>query len=202
LNGSQITNERRYGLALVGGPSKNLIELDSLLFPNFSMQDYMPLSAVPQPALYVPLLQQLLATNFEQPARLTRAAMSGPLVFDMMEDLPTTDINAEQVDMNMKPSSADRAVKAGGDHPPSMDSEECTFEVDIVVYDTDEEENEVLLLKNWEGVMAKEYKDFDKHRHSYQRKIQELENKLKGPTLAYKTWRLKLKISRHYTMRD
>jgi hypothetical protein len=29
-----------------------------------------------------------------------------------------------------------------------------------------------------------------------------LENKLKGPTLAYKTWRLKLKISRHYTMRD
>jgi hypothetical protein len=41
----------------------------------------------------------------------------------MMEDLPTTKISAEQVDMNIETSSANRAMEFGVDHPPSMDYE-------------------------------------------------------------------------------
>jgi hypothetical protein len=67
----------------------------------------MPLLEVPQPVLYVPPLQQLLATILDQPPRPTRAALSGASVFNMMEDLPTTNINAEQVDMNMELSSTE-----------------------------------------------------------------------------------------------
>jgi hypothetical protein len=52
-NGPQFTNQWRFELALIGGPSKNLIKLNSLSLPNFPMYNYMPLSAVPQPALYV-----------------------------------------------------------------------------------------------------------------------------------------------------
>jgi hypothetical protein len=40
-NGSQITNLRWFVLTLVGGPSKNLMESDSLSLTNFSTHDYM-----------------------------------------------------------------------------------------------------------------------------------------------------------------
>jgi hypothetical protein len=55
-SGPQLTNPRRFGLALVGGPSENLMESKTLLLPNFPMQDYTLLSVVLQPTLYVPLL--------------------------------------------------------------------------------------------------------------------------------------------------
>jgi hypothetical protein len=94
----------------------------------------MPLLAILQQTLYVPPPQQLFATIFDQPEQLTRTALSCPLFFDMMEDIPTTDIIAKQMDMNKEPSYANRIVEAGGDHPPSMDSEECTLEVNIVSF--------------------------------------------------------------------
>jgi hypothetical protein len=108
--------------------------------------------------------------------------VSGPSVFDMMEDLPTTNINVEQVDMNIEPNSADRTLNAGGNHLSSMDSKECASEVDVVVQDIDEENNEVLPPGNWKGVIEEdydqlyrhfhiEYKDFDKLHCSYKRKI-------------------------------
>jgi hypothetical protein len=55
-NRPQLVNQRRFGLALVGGPSENLMESKTLLLPNFPMQDYTLLSVVLQPTLYVPLL--------------------------------------------------------------------------------------------------------------------------------------------------
>jgi hypothetical protein len=126
---------------------------------NFPTQEYTPLSTVLQPTLYVPPLQQLLKRILDQTTQPTRAALSGPLVFNMMEDLSQTDINAEQVEMNMEPSIADRAVEAGGDHPPLMDYEEHTLEVDVVVLDTDGEDNKVLPSENWQGIMEKDYNE-------------------------------------------
>jgi hypothetical protein len=55
-SGPQLTNPRRFGLALVGGPSKNPMELDSLSLPNFPTQNHTSLSMVPQLVLYVPPL--------------------------------------------------------------------------------------------------------------------------------------------------
>jgi hypothetical protein len=78
-NGPQITNQRWFRLALVGGPSENLMELDSLLLPNFLIQGYTPLSARLQLALYVPPLQQLLTTILDQLAQPTHAIVSGNL---------------------------------------------------------------------------------------------------------------------------
>jgi uncharacterized protein YydD (DUF2326 family) len=117
--------------------------------------------------------------------------MNGPLVFNMMEDLPTIGITAEQVGMNMESNSTTRVVEASGNHPPSMNSKEYTPKVNVVVHDTDEEDNEVLLLGNWKGVTEEdydqfyrhlhaEYKDFDKCHYSYQCKIHGLEGKLKS----------------------
>jgi predicted RNase H-like nuclease (RuvC/YqgF family) len=72
----------------------------------------------------------------------------------------------------------------------SMDFEDCGLEVNVAVKDSDEEDNEVLLPKNWKGVTKEHYdqlyrhlhvenKDFNKRHCSNQRKIHGLEGKLK-----------------------
>jgi hypothetical protein len=71
-------------LALLGGPSKNLLKSNSLLLPNFPVQDYKPLSEVAKVAVPVLLLQELFATILKQPLQPLCVAMSGQLVFDMM----------------------------------------------------------------------------------------------------------------------
>jgi hypothetical protein len=47
------------------------------------------------------------------------------------------------MDMNMESSKADRAVEANRDHPSLMDSNECSSEIDVVVQNTNEEDNQV-----------------------------------------------------------
>jgi hypothetical protein len=71
------------------------MESDSLSLPNFSTQDYTPLSAVSQLPLHVPLLHELLARILDQPTQPVPAGVDDPLIFDMMEDLSTTNINVE-----------------------------------------------------------------------------------------------------------
>jgi hypothetical protein len=158
---------------LLGGPSENLLELKSLLLPNFPTQDYLPLSEVANVAVHVPLPQELLATILKQPARPLCMAMNGQLVFDMMEDLSTTDIIAAQVEARTEPSTTGCVVEAGGNHPVSKEVEECGAEVNVGMEDSDEDDDEVLSPGNWKGVMVEdygmlyrhlhaEYKDFDK----------------------------------------
>ena len=60
-------------------------------------------------------------------------ALSSHLVFDMLEDLPMTNIDVEHTQLSMQPNSAIVAMVVGGDHPPSMDSQECTSKVNVVV---------------------------------------------------------------------
>jgi hypothetical protein len=95
LNGHEVTNPRWFGLVLVWGSSQNLLKLDSLLLPNFPTQYYTPLSKVAKLGLYVPRPQELLAIILYQPTQPLHVAMSGQSVFDMIEDLLATDMNAE-----------------------------------------------------------------------------------------------------------
>jgi hypothetical protein len=72
--------------------------------------------------------------------------VDGPSVFDMMEDLPTTNIDVEQVDMSVEPSCTDPAEEAGRDQTPSMDSEDYGLVVSVAKQDSDEEDSKVLLV--------------------------------------------------------
>ena len=102
-----------------------------------------------------------------------------------------TNIDVEHTQLSMQPNSAIVAMVVGGDHPPSMDSQECTSKVNVVVQDTNDDDNKVLPWENWEVISEEayngvyihfygEYKDFDKHHWTYQLKIQNLEDKTKG----------------------
>jgi hypothetical protein len=109
----------------------------------------------------------------------------------MLEDLPVTNIDVEHTQLSTQPSNAVVAMVAGGDHPPSMGSQERTSKINVVVQDTNDDDNKVLPWKNWEVIPEEayngmyrhfygEYKDFDKHHWTYQLKIQNLEDKTKG----------------------
>jgi hypothetical protein len=102
----------------------------------------------------------------------------------MLKDLPTTDISAERLDMDIKSNIVNCAVEAGREHQLSMDSRECTPEIDVVVQDSDEEDNGVLPLGDWKGDTEEDndqlfrhlyvdYKDFDKRHRSYQLKYRD-----------------------------
>ena len=68
VSGPDSNHPWQFGKVLGGGRYENLLDSDSLLLPNFPMQDYTPLSEVVQHALKVPHLQDLLATILNQPA--------------------------------------------------------------------------------------------------------------------------------------
>jgi hypothetical protein len=108
----------------------------------------------------------------------------------MWEDLPMTCINAENADISNEPTTAIVAVVNGGDHLLSMDSEERTLEVNVVVHDVNENNNDELPWQSWLGITKEaydemyrylhaEYKDFEKHHCSSQHKIEVLEDKIK-----------------------
>jgi hypothetical protein len=117
--------------------------------------------------------------------------MSGQLVFDMMEDLLATDITIEQVDTRTEPSTTGCIVKIGGNHPVSKETADYGAKVNVAMEDSNEDDDEVLLLGNWEDVMVEdydmlykhlyaEYKDFDKLHRANQHRIHGLEGELKG----------------------
>jgi hypothetical protein len=111
-------------------------------------------------------------------------------VFDMTEDLPATDINAEQVVMIIGSSNAGCGVEAGGNHVLSTDFEDYALEINVAMPDLEEEEDEEIPSANWEGITVEdydqlyrllhaEYKDFDKRHHSSKCKIQGLDGEIK-----------------------
>jgi hypothetical protein len=169
-----ISNAWQFELASIGEPLENLIESDSLSLLKFSTQDYMSLSAVPQFVLHALHQQQIFATILNRPLQLLCAASSCPSDFNMLEDLPTIDINAEHVEISTEPSGTVIAVVNGRNHLPLMNSQERTTKVDVVVLDTNELDNDELPWQSWPGIMEEdydelyrhlhvEYKDFDKH---------------------------------------
>jgi hypothetical protein len=65
---------------------------------------------------------QFLMAILDRPPQPPHATLSGPLVFDMLEDLLISNINAEHTELSMQPSNAIVAVVVGGNHPPSLGS--------------------------------------------------------------------------------
>jgi hypothetical protein len=90
-----------------GGRYDNLPDLDSLSLPNFLTQDYTPIWEVvqPEPALKVLHSQDLLAAILNQTARPPKQPVPDLSVFEMTEDLPTTNINVEENVMTIEPST-------------------------------------------------------------------------------------------------
>jgi hypothetical protein len=83
--------------------------------------------------------------------------MSGQSVFDMMEDLPATDITTEQVDTRTESNTISCVVEARGNHPVSKEVEDCGAEVNVAMEDSDEDDDEVLPLGYWEGIILEDY---------------------------------------------
>jgi hypothetical protein len=78
-------------------------------------------------------------------------------VFDMMENLPATNITTEKVDTRTEPNTACCVVEAGGNHPVSKKTEDCGAEVNVAMEDSDEDDDEVLPLGYWEGIILEDY---------------------------------------------
>jgi hypothetical protein len=138
-SGPEGNYSRRFGEMLGGGRYENLPDSGSLLLPNFPTQDYMPLSKVVQPVLKVPHLQDLLATILNQPARPLPVPMTDHSVFDLIEDLPATNINAEEEVMTIEPSTVGCGVEASGNQVQSADSGDCGLQIIAAMVEHDEE---------------------------------------------------------------
>jgi hypothetical protein len=105
-SGPEGNHLRWFGEMVGGGQYDNLPDSDSLSLPNFLMQDNTPICEVVQPALKVPHSQDLLATILNQTARPPKQLVPDLSMFDMIEDLPATNINAEEEVMTIEPSTA------------------------------------------------------------------------------------------------
>jgi hypothetical protein len=112
-------------------------------------------------------------------------------VFDMTEDLPTTNINAEEVVMTIEPSTAGCGVEASGKQVQVADSGNCALQRIAAMAEHNEEEDNELSASDWEGVtvedfdrlfrlLRSQYKDFHKHHRSSERTIQGLEGEIKS----------------------
>jgi hypothetical protein len=119
----------RFGEMVGGRRYDNLPYSDSLSLPNFPMQDYTPICEVVQPklALKVPHSQDLLTTILNQTARPPKQPVPDLSVFNMTEDLPTTNINAEEKIMTIEPSTAGCGVEASGKQMQVADSGNCAL---------------------------------------------------------------------------
>jgi predicted RNase H-like nuclease (RuvC/YqgF family) len=82
-------------------------------------------------------------------------------------------------------------VEAAVEHPLSKEREDSGVEVNVAMEDLEEDEDEVLPPRNWEGItledydmlyrlLHSEYRDFDKHHRANQRTVQGLERELKS----------------------
>jgi hypothetical protein len=128
-SGPKGNHPRRFGEMVGGGRYDNLPDSDSLSLPNFPTQDYTPVCEVVQlePALKVPHSQDLLATILNQTTRPPKQPVPDLSVFNMTEDLPTTNINAEEEVMTIEPSTAGCGVEASGKQVQVADSGNCAI---------------------------------------------------------------------------
>jgi predicted RNase H-like nuclease (RuvC/YqgF family) len=109
----------------------------------------------------------------------------------MIEDLPTTNINAEEEVMTIEPSTAGCGVEASGKQVQVADLRNCALQIIAAMAEHDEEEDDELLASDWEGVTVEDfdrlyrllriqYKDFHKRHRSSERTIQGLEGEIKS----------------------
>jgi hypothetical protein len=178
-SGPEGNHPRWFGEMVGGGRYDNLPDLDSLSLPNFSTQDCTPIYEVvqPEPTLKVPHSQDLLATILNQTARPPKQPMPDLSVFNMTEDLPTTNINVEEEVMTIEPRIAGCGVEARGKQVQAADSENCALQRNATLAQHDEEEDNELSASDWEGVTVEDfdrlyrllhsqYKDFHKRHRS------------------------------------
>jgi hypothetical protein len=172
-----------------GGRYDNLPDSDLLSLPNFLTQDYTPICKVVQPALKIPHSYDLLATIMNQTARPPKQAVPDLSVFNMIEDLLATNINAEEEVMTIEPSTTGCGVEASGKQVQVADSGNCALQIIATMAEHDEEEDDELLASGWEGVtvedfdrlyrlLRSQYKDFHKHHRSSECTIQGLEGEI------------------------
>jgi hypothetical protein len=142
-----------------GGRYDNLPDSDSLSLPNFPTQDYMPICEIvqPEPALKVPHSQDLFATILNQMARPPKQPVPDLLVFDMIEDLSTTNINAEEEVMTIEPSTAGCGIEASEKQVQVVDSGNCALQRIAAMVEHDEEEDDELSASDWEGVTVEDF---------------------------------------------
>jgi hypothetical protein len=113
-SGPEGNHPRWFREIVGGGRYDNLPDSDSLSLPNFMTQDYTPICEVIQLVLKVPHSQDLLATILNQTTRPPKQPMPDLSVFDMIEDLPATNISVEEEVMTIEPSTAGCGVEASG----------------------------------------------------------------------------------------
>jgi predicted RNase H-like nuclease (RuvC/YqgF family) len=112
-------------------------------------------------------------------------------VFDMTEELPTTNINAEEEVMIIEPSIVGSSVEASGKKVQITDLGNCALQRITAMAEHDEGEDDELSTNDWEGVMVEDfdrlyrllrsqYKDFYKCHRSSEHTIQGLEGKIKS----------------------
>jgi hypothetical protein len=158
-SGPEGNHPRQFGEMVGGGRYDNLPDSDSLSVPNFPTQDYTPVCEVvqPEPALKVPRSQDLLATILSQTTRPPKQPVPDLSVFDMTEDLPTTNINAEEEVMIIEPSIVGSGVEASGKQVQVTDLGICALQRIVAMVEHDEGEDDELSANDWEGIMVEDF---------------------------------------------
>jgi predicted RNase H-like nuclease (RuvC/YqgF family) len=135
--------------------------------------------------------QDLLATILNQTARPPKQPVPDLSVFDMTEDLPTTNINAEEEVMTIEPNIAGCIVEASRKQVQVADSGNSALQRIAAMAEHDEEEDDELSASDWEGVtvedfdrlyrfLRSQYKDFHKRHRSSEHTIHGLEGEIKS----------------------
>ena len=122
----------------------NLPDSDSLSLPNFSTQDYTPVCEVIQPTPKVLHSQDLLTTILNQQVGPPKQLVRDFSMFDITEDLPTTEINAEEDIMPIEPSTAGCGVEASEKQVQVANSGNCTIQISVAIAGYDREEDNEL----------------------------------------------------------
>jgi hypothetical protein len=78
-------------------------------------------------------------------------------VLDMTDDLPTTNISAEEEVMTIEPSTTGCGVEANGKQVQAADLGNCTLQRIAAMAEHDEEEDDELSASNWEGVTVEDF---------------------------------------------
>jgi hypothetical protein len=119
-------------------------------------------------------------------ARLPKQPVPDLSVFDMTEDLPTTNISAEDEVMTIEPSTTGCGVEGSGKQVQATNLGNCALQRIAAMAEHDEEEDDELSASDWEGVtvedfdrlyrlLRSQYKDFHKRHRSSEHMIQGLE---------------------------
>jgi hypothetical protein len=140
--------------------------------------------------LKVPHSQDLLATILSQKARPPKQPVPDLSVFDMTEDLPTTNINVEEEVMIIEPNIVGSGVEASGKQVQVTDLGNCALQRIAAMVEHDEGEDDELSANDWEGVTVE---DFDRlHRlHSTRTST----NATAQPSIQYRDWKARLRAS-------